>query len=567
MKIQLKPVQVSHVETLMEIQARENYCIDTSEMGTGKTITFIQLLCNQDIESVVIIAPENVRDDILSEMKRYIRRIAVNGELYHDNGPKGKFSKDFLHIVAMMSYHSLGGRAPELGQTVSVARGIDADGKKVEVGIMTRSERIIYNKNGAAKMRKGLVATEPVFGLDAEFVDYLKDEKCALWFDEAHTIRNSNTAMNAGSICLTTEFRKRNYPIFFSSGTLGNTEKHGVAAMILQGLILEGKMDYEHCRPLINWCMKTNPVKTNALIKSGNMQKAATMQAICYELYCDVVLPKVSSRMLSYNPNAKFTPNDLLLMIDPVTYQKVEYMIDEMREIADSDAGYATSNRFKQHVMCLEFMKLGYLVTYAQEHILSDPNAKLLVAYNYIKSGEFLEQHLTNEDLPVINIHGKVKARERLDGIKAFNQENTDFRTMIFSMKTMNSGVNLQDKNGDYPRTMIILPSHFYLDTAQVASRSHRVDSASDSKILMPYFCNRDTGEICEIDFYKMMTQKSVNLDRQTNSSVIHSPKGLEEEDEMPLPGNYPRMAYETSEDSPQFNVSMMREIEESDEE
>lgn len=546
MKIQLNDVQKPHIRTLMDIQERENYCIDTSEMGTGKTISFIQLLAETQIENVVIIVPENVRHDILAEMKKYVRRIAISGELYHDNGPRGKFSIEFLHIVAIMSYHSLGGRASQTGQTAIVARGIGADEKKVEIGIMTRTEKVIYKKNGMPHLKKGVPATEPVFELEPEFAEYLVDEKCALWFDEAHVVRNINTAMNAASICLTSEFRKRSYPIFFSSGTLGNTVGHAISAMILQGMILPGKMDYDHCKKLISWCMLKDPIRSSRIIEREDLSKAAGVREVCYHLYCDVVLPNVSSRMRSFNANAKFVPNDLLLMVDPETYSKVEDIIEEMRLIAESGENVEASGEFRQRQRFLEYIKLPYIMEYARKNVLTNPNAKLLISYNYIKSGKFLEDEMSS-DLPVINIYGEVKTRERRDMIQTFNLENNDYRVMVFSMKTMNSGVNLQDKNGNFPRTMFILPSHHYLDAAQVAKRTHRVDSMSDSQVLMPYFCNRETGKICEIDFYNKMTQKSHNLKRQTNSSVIHSPKGLEEEEDTLLPGNYPHLRYETS--------------------
>jgi len=113
------------------------------------------------------------------------------------------------------------------------------------------------------------------------------------------------------------------------------------------------------------------------------------------------------------------------------------------------------------------------------------PQSKVIVALNYLNSISCIANRLT--PLKPLVLTGAVRPVQRRQLIDSFQQPNLNHRVIIANSSVIATGLDLDDKDGAFPRFMFISPSYYLERLHQVAGRIQRCDTKSKATVRYVY--------------------------------------------------------------------------------
>jgi Ring finger domain len=169
-------------------------------------------------------------------------------------------------------------------------------------------------------------------------------------------------------------------------------------------------------------------------------------------------------------------------------------------------------------LMNLEYSKVANAIKIAVTRMKSNPNEKILLLFNYTKSiaasFKWLSKRYPGQ---VITISGKTKNRKEL--LSVFSEPNNNVRILIGQVAVLSTGIDLDDKDGRFPRFALVSPNFKSIELYQLTKRFKRADTRSDSTIHFLY-CN---GIPSEEKILKSLSTKSKVMSEITD---IQTQKG-----------------------------------------
>ena len=108
-------------------------------------------------------------------------------------------------------------------------------------------------------------------------------------------------------------------------------------------------------------------------------------------------------------------------------------------------------------------------------------NYKIIIVLHYVKHFELIKQILNDNKVLILN--GSTPIQERYDAISKFQRNTLKYRVICISSEVGSVGIELDDKYGNFPRHMVILPMSNAISFCQVIGRIQRTNTKSDSKI------------------------------------------------------------------------------------
>lgn len=123
-------------------------------------------------------------------------------------------------------------------------------------------------------------------------------------------------------------------------------------------------------------------------------------------------------------------------------------------------------------------------IKYILQMILTykDLNYKIVIGVHQTASITDFETFCCNNKLKYLKINGSVKNKEEV--INTF-QNNADEKLLIINTASLNTGVDLDDKVGDTPRLIFLIPNFRFGEMLQFLYRFKRKDSKSEPKICL----------------------------------------------------------------------------------
>jgi len=122
---------------------------------------------------------------------------------------------------------------------------------------------------------------------------------------------------------------------------------------------------------------------------------------------------------------------------------------------------------------------IDHLIEYVEEQLETRNNHKFVIVLNFVRHFEILDEVFEN----VLMLNGSTKMSERKDVISKFQQNDLQYRIICISAEVGSVGIELDDKTGDYPRHMIILPTTNGISFCQSIGRIQRTLTKSDSRV------------------------------------------------------------------------------------
>jgi superfamily II DNA or RNA helicase len=152
----------------------------------------------------------------------------------------------------------------------------------------------------------------------------------------------------------------------------------------------------------------------------------------------------------------------------------------------------------------------GYLIEYVKKLLEDEPTHKFVIVLNYVRHFEAFTTTFEN----VLVLNGEIKMSERKEIISKFQQNDLQHRIICISAEVGSVGIELDDKTGDYPRHMIVLPTTNGISFCQSIGRIQRTLTKSDSKVSVIQPMRMAT-------YFKMQVKRKFSVLDQ----FIHTPK------------------------------------------
>jgi len=283
-----------------------------------------------------------------------------------------------------------------------------------------------------------------------------------LVFDEAHMLKNSDTARFQQCIMLAREVTvSQESTLTLLSASPLEISKHAETICQLFGFI-DDKHDLarlaEKCHNLF-----------------GPIDDAP---ASLFDWFRQVIVPKlfffmnpIPHKMIVSNEFRRINQNDLDLMNSGMNLLDLD---------AEPAFYYATTMK---HAEC------GKIMAYSQDFVnilRNEPNTKLVIMVNYTASIDYLVEKLKEWNPIIVSGDTKYKTSPAQRNIQKnqFQEPNLNRRLIIGNTQMLAFGIDLDDKDGRFPRKIFISPSDKMNNMYQASKRADRGPSTNSVAIV-----------------------------------------------------------------------------------
>lgn len=436
----IRPEQKEHYLKLVDVVENNYAYIDNSPTGTGKTIITLSL-CKTFGWPLMVVALKSNLVMWESLAKKYD-----------------------IEIKCILSYQSLQGVV----------------GKNIKHGLLTR--------NGSH------------FKVTDKFKNWVKQGLLVV-FDECQKLKNDNLLLASCHELVIEIVKQCNKNSASRIGLLSATPfdklEHSSYILKMCGIITEPKL-YEYQRnnksyrliglqQAFDWCDKINPQQTRFIMRQAINR--TTINKICIELYINIVKDYLSSAMppTKFVKDAKngyynFSDDDNELLEQGISMlSKATNYCPKTNKTSKTNNWSETTNA----LIIIEKSKVNTMIRLTREKLDNDPNCKVVLFFKYLQNISFVYKNL--KKYGSLYIDGSKNEQERKRARDFFQENNNNHRVIISNTQVNGIGVELDDKFGNHPRFMFMIPDYALIHSHQAAGRICRAESKSIGTIRFVY--------------------------------------------------------------------------------
>lgn len=240
-------------------------------------------------------------------------------------------------------------------------------------------------------------------------------------------------------------------------------------------------------------------------------QSAWGAQRYAFELFIHVVKPKATSAMDPLRSDDGIVLNKYngyFHVNEEANLQKMRSAIEGLNELRELQARLRTEapvagtgatiiRQMMRLLIVVETSKIDTFVRLARMQLDTNPCKKVVIGVNFLDTIADLSTLLAEYD-PLI-FDGSKTIKQRTDILANFQAPNTKHRLLIGNTSVLSSGIDLDDKNGGYPRVCYVSPNFKTIDIYQLGHRFKRgLDTRSSTDIYMVYSDNRSERHVIE---------------------------------------------------------------------
>lgn len=440
--VSIRPYQVNHYKRIINILMKEYAYLDVSPFGSGKTHMVYAVAATFKL-NVLVVGPSST----LNNWRKWAKIYGVN-------------------LIRAITYQSLRGNNDNLNHPF-------------------------------LKRKKG------VYEITELFTEYVRSG-LLLVFDEYHNLKNNNSQL-ASSHTLVKEvvrlvsmgYKSR---IALLSGTPCDMKEYVTSTFKMLGIILSDKL-YNYNRSTKNYELlgiqeaidKCKHYDLNRTIEiSCRPINKTTAKTICHELYLKILKkyivssmprPPIESEVETKNYYILMPSNDIDRLRKGLTmFKSATNYQEDIKEVNLSGVnwGDVTTSRME-----IDSAKIPSVCRLARNDLEKNSNCKVLIYCNYLRDIKTAYELLKDYNPMVMD--GSVNPTNRLKITKAFQEDNNNYRVIISNPRVGGIGIDLDDKHGNRPRIMYILPSYFFTDQYQATGRIYRSGTKSKATIYFVY--------------------------------------------------------------------------------
>lgn len=451
LKFDLDDYQVEHAKKLYNILINNMSALDISKMGTGKTFTASYLANKMKVRAVVI-CPASV---ISVWLNMRIKGVPI------------------WHVI---TYDTLiGENQPFLTKITD-----------------KENNNVIY---------------EPSEYLIRE----LNKEKVMFIFDEVHRTKNNSLTFKAVRAITKAmyEIKKKNYTLLMSGTVIDKKIGQHINILRILGIITMNSLAiYEPERKVLRlrgvnqlWekCMKLDPLTADMILKKHDYWQRGNIEDITYDLFIEIIEKHMASKMSPPNSDIKLEiRNRYIAPRDPREKEELVYYISKfssskffVRDLATGALSVDTRSLsgslgiLMELLVGIEFSKRHIFLREILKILEESENTKVVLACSFIKTIDFVFESLIKYD--PIRMTGSIPKERRNAMLADFQEPSNKYRVLIGNLDVLSTGIDLDDKEGNFPRRVFVSPNYKTMILRQFMFRFKRKLTKSDTTIDMVY--------------------------------------------------------------------------------
>jgi hypothetical protein len=529
----LTPNQQTLVEEIVAKLQNYPICINTSQTGSGKTITTIHAAKNMDC-SLFVLCPTGVIDSWKKEcesegvsiefISSYTSFIQYSNPYMHkkesdvvsptpSTNPAAAFkfkktlSKTFTYQPTI-KLQNLVSRCKKIPESTNASASKDTESKDTE-SKDTESKDI---ESTDASASKDIESTDASASTDAS----TSHKKIMFVFDEFHALKTETSHIN-------NVVSKMNYWLLraasdstfflFLSSTPYDKYNNAFALYRAFGMtkaksvnVFAKNKHYNNTNEntikeienvLRRICLKFGQIRDeNEIekrlneIRSMCLKSTAIVGTAKFHLHIHILLNELFFPLLTVAmPSQVYdtTYRNVVLKVNPIITRKISLILNNIRDISEGMSLRRGGGGFGDIIIgmhALERYRAIFTVPYAHNILLSNENRKLCIFVNFLDVLQFLQTALSQYN-PLV-LYGKQTKEARTEIISTFNQPNNNHRVIIVIAAVGGVGINLHDTDGRFPRHSIIFPD--YNLKIQCCGRTNRIGTLSPTNIDILFF-------------------------------------------------------------------------------
>lgn len=262
-------------------------------------------------------------------------------------------------------------------------------------------------------------------------------------------------------------------------------------------------------------------------------QYATGAQQYAFELFLHVVKPRASSAMQPLVDGGgvelrKY--NGYFRLNEEANLEKMRQAIDDLGQLRALQARMRTEapvpgtgatiiRQMMRLLTVVETSKIDTFARLAMRDLQANPQCKVVLAVNFLDTMADLQTLLAAYS-PLL-FDGSKTISQRMDVLAKFQAPDSRYRLLIGNTSVLSSGIDLDDKHGDFPRTCYVSPNFKVIDIYQLGHRFKRgQDTRSSTDIFMVYSDNRSERHVIEALSHKGEVMKRVTVE-QSEAGVV----------------------------------------------
>ena len=476
-KIKLLDPQVVHVENLTRILAISPFALDMSSLGSGKTFTssFIALREPERFKHVIVIAPVSVK---------------VKWQ---------QMAKDYgVPVSAALSYCEL--------------RSVKC--KQPKHGLLNRRDYTVQMQDRLGIMRN---VDKCDFSVSEKYTKMVA-EGVLLVVDEIQNVKNVNSQFLACQalikyICQQFDFSPTQNTfksrVLMLSGSPIDKMDQATHMFRTLNIMKRERLAYynfrthqtvwEGMQDIVDYAFKVNKSDMDDLVLSYrsltrmHMLRDTAVSKCCYNIFQQVIKPAISSAMPPPNLGLQITKangyyhilddDEAILLRDAVF--NLGAAASFTNQTLNENRGIQSLRAISAAMSQIETAKIGTFVRIAREALENNPQQKVALCVNYSATIADLVHELSIYSPLVLD--GSVNVKKRGEILRKFQDPSTVYRLIIGNVSVMSTGIDLDDKDGRFPRIAFVSPNYSSINLYQLGFRFLRADSKSPSEMYFVY--------------------------------------------------------------------------------
>ena len=223
----------------------------------------------------------------------------------------------------------------------------------------------------------------------------------------------------------------------------------------------------------------------------GNSLVSQTKNCM-YKLFCEIFCRKMASAMQRPNIPCRvhkrnayyYVPHDSreLLQKGVVALRSATSFNEETGEVHfEQENRMNAFHGITRALQMIETSKISIFVREAKELLGLNPNYKVVICLNYVDTIKDIQRDLSEYN-PLV-LYGATNEMQRGRVVSQFQEENTRYRVLIGNIECLSTGIDLDDKNGMFPRFVLVSPNYRIITLEQLTYRFLRMDTKSDTDL------------------------------------------------------------------------------------
>lgn len=509
--------QFGHVDRLVDILSSSFIAFDLSMMGSGKTFTTClvatRYLRNNRHGKIVVVCPASV---------------------------KGKWNKmrtmfGVKNIIDVMSYDTLRGTYNNKSRTSGVAHPY-----------LKREDEItgpdIDTFFTATKRWKKLVSDGVV-----------------LVFDECQNLKNRSVKSEAARSLVKTirsTFPYSSSRVLMLSGTPLDKQRQTVEYFRTMTVISDNSVPAQdvvrYCRDLsvsdtssalrraldlaplhpstdvVDRSTKRQIKDIRDIMASGVVETSHNRTRICFEMFQDVIIPRLAHRMPLWTSTPEqdeenlYVSNHFYDVRDESANKELRSIVSHLhRAVQEDEDETETAIHITTLLRRLEVAKVPFLVKMARKKLRESETSKVVLALNYKASVERAVSAM-QDDYAVLRLEGDypntLSKRDRV--VRMFQRRNDHNRVLIGNLHVMHAGIDLDDTDGGYPRTAFVSPNFSPITLFQFTKRFDRAKTKSKAHVFCVFCGSGEEDDRVEKRVLDILSEKGGVMKRVHDRSI-----------------------------------------------